>query len=99
MGRYQVSFSVIKKLLTYLVILLAVSAALMMAYGIYSFPDAPIRQCGETCFQGKQGQPRTRDDFEAFGRWLVITPSLVVSAIATGFLLNFVDRRSRRDNT
>ena len=88
----------LKTVLPSVVIALAVATGLMMIYGIYTFPDAPIRQCGENCFQGKQGQPRTRDDFEAFGRWLWITPSLFIAALASGFLLNFVDRRSKKSS-
>ena len=86
--------------LNYIVIALVLAAAIAMGYGIYRFPDAPIRQCGENCFQGKQGQPRSQADFEAFNTWLIVAPALVVLSIALGFVAHSVDRRRRmRENT
>lgn len=84
-----------KKALTGLVIAVAVFAALAMSYGIYRFPDAPIRQCGENCFAGKQGRQRTREDYDAFNRWLVVTPASIVLAIALGFVSLYIERSER----
>lgn len=37
-------------------------------WGIVSFPDAPIVQCGLS-YCGKQSQPHTQIDFERFRLW------------------------------
>lgn len=54
-------------------------------YGVYNFPDAPIRQTREG-YVGKYGKPRTREDYESFVRWkaalLVVFPSAFVLAFA-----------------
>lgn len=47
-------------------------AAVMLGffgYGMFRFPDNPIRPCQEHGYCGKQGQPRTLEDFVAFSRW------------------------------
>lgn len=38
-------------------------------WGAVRFPDAPIRTCGENNYCGKQGQHRSKEDFENFRRW------------------------------
>jgi hypothetical protein len=96
------SFKVIRKLSTALVLVLALAAAVSIIYGIYHFPDAPIRKCGENCFRNKQGQPKSGGDYAHFRRWLVVTPSLVVLAIGSGLLLTSIerikDRNPKRDD-
>jgi len=73
-----------------MVVVLAAFAALAMGYGIYHFPDAPIRPCGENCFVGKQGQQRTREDYESFRRWLFVTPTSIVLTIVLGFITQYL---------
>ena len=62
-------------------------AAATMFYGMYYFPDAPIRQIAGK-YVGKGGSPRTQEDFEAFLRWekamLVVFPSVFVFGLAFG---------------
>lgn len=84
-----------KKALTYVVVVVATFAALALGYGVYRFPDAPIRQCGENCFAGKQGQFRTREDYETFTRWLIITPASIVITIGLGFISLYLERSQR----
>jgi hypothetical protein len=64
-------------------------------YGVYNFPDAPLRQKGEV-YTGKRGQPRTREDFERFTLW---QKALFISFGST-FLLAFsfaaLDAREKR---
>lgn len=56
------------RLLLVLTIAASLLAAATMIYGMYYFPDAPIRQKAGA-YVGKGGGPRTQEDFEAFLRW------------------------------
>lgn len=38
-------------------------------WGLMRFPDAPIQACRENSYCGKQGQHRSKEDFENFRRW------------------------------
>ena len=52
-----------------------VSAAVVIAmmalflYALWRFPDNPQYPCTQHGYCGKQGQPHTREDFEAFTAW------------------------------
>jgi len=53
-------------------ILAGIVIAIMLgyfAYGLVRFPDAPIHPCGENRYCGKQGQPRTVEDYRAHQMW------------------------------
>ncbi len=64
-------------------------------YGAYEFPDAPIKPCEEHRFCGKQGQPHTEADYQAFDRWETTImwgwPLCILAIVALG--------RSKRNNT
>ena len=49
--------------------LFVVACFAYFAYGTYAFADAPIKPCEEHLFCGKQGQPHTEADYQAFNRW------------------------------
>jgi hypothetical protein len=38
-------------------------------YGLLRFPDGPIHPCAAHGYCGKQGQPHTLHDFNAFQAW------------------------------
>jgi hypothetical protein len=67
----------------------------LFAYGIILFPDAPIHPCAETHFCGKQGQPRTPDDFRRYQRWE--TGMLWIWPLGIGALILVKRRIPRRD--
>jgi hypothetical protein len=71
------------------------AAGAVMAYGIYNFPDAPIRPAAGG-YAGKHGEPRTREDFEAFVRWERTLFVVFPSAFALGFASAWADRARRR---
>ena len=55
-----------RKILAYII------GALMLgffAYGLLMFPDNPIHSCKEHGYCGKQGQPHSQSEFDAFSRW------------------------------
>ncbi len=62
-------------------------AAATMFYGMYYFPDAPIRQKAEG-YVGKGGTARKQEDFEAFLKWekamLVAFPLVFVFGFGFG---------------
>jgi len=73
------------RFLLVLTIVACLLAAATMLYGVYNFPDAPIRQTGGGYF-GKGGKPHTRDDFEAYVLWgnamFIIVPTVFVLGFA-----------------
>jgi hypothetical protein len=83
------------RMLLMLTIVACLLATATMLYGIYHFPDAPIRQT-ESGYVGKGGKPRTQADYEAFIFWwkamFIVTPSVFV----LGFAFVIVDSRRRR---
>jgi hypothetical protein len=70
-----------------LTIIASLLAAATMFYGMYHFPDAPIRQTAGG-YVGKGGRARTQQDFEAFLKWekamLIVFPSVFVFGFAFG---------------
>lgn len=65
-----------------------------MVYGMIKYPDAPLRQTVDG-YSGKNGTPRTREDYESFLLWqrtmLTVFPSVFVLGI--GFVI--ADARHR----
>ena len=78
---------------------LAIAAVLAAAgtgiYGVYKFPDAPIRETAAG-YAGKGGTPRTREDFESFQRWKRVMFIAFPSAFTLGFAYALLDSRRRR---
>lgn len=71
-------------------------AAATMLYGVYNFPDAPIRQTLGG-YAGRTGKPHTRDDFEAYALWIKATLIIVPAAFVLGFAFAIADsKRGRR---
>ena len=58
-----------KRLRTAVAWLLGVAMAGFFVYGMFRFPDNPIHPCSEHGYCGKQGQPHTEQDYQAFSRW------------------------------
>lgn len=85
----------VARFLLALTILASLFATTTMFYGMYYFPDAPIRQTAEG-YVGKGGTARTQEDFEAFLRWektmLIAFPSVFVF----GFAFGITNVRQRR---
>jgi hypothetical protein len=83
------------KFLFGLLLLSVLSAAAVGIYGIYNFPDAPVREKADG-YAGKYGKPYTKEDFEGFVIW---KKSLFASFAATftlGFTLALLETRERR---
>ena len=82
-----------------ILLVLTITAFLFAAgtgiYGVYNFPDAPIRQTADG-YVGKGGKAHTQEDFDAFNLWkrvlFVAFPSAFVLALA--FVI--ADGRKRR---
>jgi hypothetical protein len=41
----------------------------LLIYGLSRYPDAPLQACNDHSYCGKQGQPHTQSQFEAFEIW------------------------------
>jgi hypothetical protein len=78
--------------LTIAACLLAVATGL---YGVYNFPDAPIRQ-GKGVYIGKGGKPHTQEEFEAFILWQQAMFIIFPSAFVLGFGFGIADAMQRR---
>jgi hypothetical protein len=81
---------------------LTVAAGLLavatMVYGVYHFPDAPIRRT-EGGYSGKGGKPRTREDFESFVLWEKAMFIVFPSVFLLGFAFGIADSMRRRRRT
>jgi hypothetical protein len=55
---------------------ISIAMAVVFLYGMVRFPDAPIHECA-TGFCGKQGQPHTIGDYDAFRVWQTMTIFIV----------------------
>jgi hypothetical protein len=66
---------------------------LFFVCGLVMFPDMPISPCGEGSYCGKQYQPRTREDYEWYRWWSLISPAL----LALSFLsIAYIERKRLR---
>jgi hypothetical protein len=67
----------------------AIVAAMMTVffYGLWRFPDAPIHPCAKYGYCGKQGQPHSRRDFDAFNHWETTLLWLWPLGMLTAYLL------------
>lgn len=63
-----------------------------MVYGIYYFPDAPLRESA-TGYENKSGKPRTRQEYQAFVVWQRVLVSAFVATFAYGFTFAALDAR------
>lgn len=76
--------------------LISVLAAVPVGtYGIYNFPDAPIRQKGEI-FTGRRGKPHTRESYERFVIWQKALFISFGSTLLFGFAFGIADSREKR---
>jgi hypothetical protein len=66
-----------------------------MFYGVYNFPDAPIRQMAGG-YRGKGGRERTQEDFAAFIRWKKALIVVFPAAFGLGFAQAVSEARQRR---
>ena len=57
-----------QRMLNYIGITLIVIAVVIMAFGAFKWPDAPIRQTPGG-FVGKTGTAHTREDYQLFKLW------------------------------
>lgn len=85
------------KILLALALASALAAAATLIYGIYAFPDAPIRKASEG-FQNKQGLPRSQDDYERFKIWEKAMFAGFGATFLFGFSFAVADLPRRRSN-
>jgi hypothetical protein len=89
----------VARLLLALTITAGLLAAATMFYGVYNFPDAPIRQTASG-YEGKGGRPRTQEDFEAFIRWektmMVVFPAVFGFGLAFACIDAMQHRKGER---
>lgn len=83
------------RVLLALTIVAAVLAAATLVYGIFTFPDAPIRETASG-YTGKGGTARTQGDFERFVAWKTAMLTIVPSAFVLAFAFAVADARQRR---
>ena len=83
------------RILLVLTIAVCLLAAATGLYGVYNFPDAPIRQTGSG-YVGKGGKPHTREEFERFILWQQVMFIVFPSAFVLGFAFAITDSAKRR---
>lgn len=87
--------SLLVKMLLTLTLISALLGAATGIYGIYNFPDAPLRQRGDI-YTGKGGQPRTDADYERFLLWKNALFGAFGSTFLLGFSFAVLDAREKR---
>lgn len=87
--------STLVKILRALALTASLAAAVALVYGFYNFPDAPLRQTNGA-YTGKQGQPRTREDFEGFKIWEKTLWISGGAAFVFCFAFSIADLREKR---
>jgi hypothetical protein len=83
----------VKKLFDYLSKFIFIFAVVFFFYGVWKYPDGPIKVCGENRYCGKQGQPHTIEDFEDHNRWNIISMTLIPLAILLSFINNGIKKK------
>jgi hypothetical protein len=89
------SRSPVARILLALTIVAGLLAAATMFYGVYNFPDAPIRQTAGG-YEGKGGRERTQKDFKAFIGWKKTMIVVFPAVFGLGFAFAFIDAMQRR---
>ena len=64
-------------------------------YGIYNFPDAPVRE-KQGVYSGKYGKPYEKEDFERFVVWKQALFASFAATFTLGFTFAALDKRERR---
>src|SRR5688572_10661968 len=85
----------VTRILLGLTITASLIAAATMFYGIYYFPDAPIRQTANG-YVGKGGGTRTREDFQAFLVWKKTLLFMFPTVFVFGAAFGITEARQRR---
>jgi cytochrome c-type biogenesis protein CcmH/NrfG len=83
------------RLLLALTIIAAVCAAATGIYGVWNFPDAPLR-FRDGGYVGKTGKAHTQAEYEAYTAWKGVLLIVFPSAFILGFAFALADSRSRR---
>lgn len=78
-----------------LTLMLVTAAAATFAYGIYNFPDAPIRPRG-TGYVGRTGRPHARGDYERYLDWGLAMWAVFPAAFIAGAAFGYFEARDRR---
>ncbi|HJQ67660.1 MAG TPA: hypothetical protein VKA70_01725 [Blastocatellia bacterium] len=86
-----------QSILTFLGVMLVIIAALIMAIGIYKWPDAPIRETAGG-YVGKTGKAHTREDYELFNIWLKALFISFPLAFAVNFIAVIANRRRKKES-
>jgi hypothetical protein len=93
-SRLAASRSTITKVLLVLTLLAVAASVATFAYGIYNFPDAPIRPDGGG-YVGKTGHAHTRDHYENYLTWSLTMWSVFPATFAVAFTFGYFDWRDR----
>jgi hypothetical protein len=93
-GRVQSRGAVVRLLLV-LTIMTCLLAAATGIYGVYNFPDAPIRQT-ESGYAGKGGKAHTKEEFERFILWKQVMFIAFPVSFAFGLAFGVTDMMQRR---
>ncbi|HEY8560949.1 MAG TPA: hypothetical protein VIL74_11300 [Pyrinomonadaceae bacterium] len=83
------------KVLLAVTIVACLAAAVTFGYGLYAFPDAPLRK-SYAGFANKQGLPRSEEDFRKFKIWEKVLFTSFGAALLGAFSFAALNARERR---
>ena len=84
------------KLILALTLISALCAIATGIYGVYNFPDAPLRPSGNG-YVGKRGSPHTQAEYEAFQTWKRALLITFPTTFILGFAFAIADRKKQRE--
>lgn len=87
--------SLFVKTLLALTLISVCAAAFVGGYGIYYFPDAPVRQKGDA-YVGRRGKIHTRESYERFVIWQKALFASFGSTFFFAFAFGIMDSREKR---
>ena len=93
--RAAASRSAVTRALLALTLLAVMAAGATAVYGVYNFPDAPIRPGGGG-YVGKTGTPHTRDDYDRYLNWSLAMWTAFPAAFILGATFVYFDARDWR---
>ena len=93
--RVAASRGALTRVLLALTLLAATAAVATAVYGVYNFPDAPIRQSADG-YVGKTGRAHTRGDYERYLNWSLAMWAVFPATFIVAAAFAYLDARDRR---
>lgn len=82
-----------RKFIFRLALLLVICYAILLAYGIANYPQAPYKSCGASKFCDKQTHERSSAEYLAFSKWEWLFKHCLPLALAAGGVMIYLRKK------